>query len=102
MHWAVAAPFITERTDCGWLTPFVPAGRHQFTLVPTPLRHQDWHYRASRTTGKDEWKDFWRQAGAAIEASEGGIIAVFPQLAATIGLRQRLGFSHRPTVAWSF
>jgi hypothetical protein len=103
MKWIVVAPFITQPLERGWLSPFVPGERHTFGFEPTPAR-KDWHKRSSRATGGDEWKLFWRHASAGWKRTDSeGVITVFPQLAACVGMRKRLTLgSRRPILAWSF
>jgi glycosyltransferase involved in cell wall biosynthesis len=103
MKWTVVAPFITQPLERGWLSPFVPGNRHTFGFEPTPAR-KDWHKRDTRATGGEEWKLFWRHGSAGWKRDgDAGVITVFPQLAAVVGMRKRLSFgSRRPILAWSF
>lgn len=86
------------------MTPYVPGKRHQFRLIPRrdPLANLSWHNRSSRVTGYGEWFGYWNQSAEAWEAAQGGIITVFPQLAAIVGLRQRVARKRVPVVAWCF
>jgi glycosyltransferase involved in cell wall biosynthesis len=106
MHWAVAAPFFCKNTsdNLKWLDDFVPAGQHSFTKIlrQDRLAGLSWHNRSSRNTKLREWYGYWNQSGDAWETSQGGIITVFPQLAATVALRKRLSGKHVPVVAWCF
>ena len=52
--------------------------------------------------GWGDWASTWKQATAAWRESRGGVITVFPPLALAVGLRQRIGFEHKPIVAWCF
>jgi glycosyltransferase involved in cell wall biosynthesis len=81
--------------------PFVPAERHQFTIVPARPR-PSWHARSSRNANVGDWLQTWSQASAAWRASRGGVITVFPQLAFAAGMQQRVRFRERPLVAWCF
>ncbi|WAL58689.1 glycosyltransferase family 4 protein [Thermocoleostomius sinensis] len=101
MHWTVAAPFL-ERDDNHWLTPYVPGERHQFQLIPSQQPSANWHNRHSSVSGWKEWVMYWQQGKAAIEATQGGVITVFPQLAATVGLQQQKMGRRIPVVAWLF
>lgn len=103
MKWIVVAPFITQPLEHGWLSAFVPGDRHTFGFEPTPAR-KDWHKRQTRATGGEEWKLFWRHGSAGWKRRDGeGVITVFPQLAAVVGMRKRLSpSSSRPILAWSF
>ena len=102
MHWTIAAPFIQEANDSDWLTPFVPGKRHHFSVIPRQGVNQNWHNRASSVTDKKEWLEFWHQSKEALQTTQGGVITVFPQLAAMMGVRQRLARKHIPVVAWWF
>ncbi|MBW4422840.1 MAG: glycosyltransferase [Myxacorys californica WJT36-NPBG1] len=105
MHWTIAAPFI-ERQNFGsgnWLEPYVPGSRHQFTLIPREKPQENWHTRKSKFTGIGEWVNHWQQGWDAVQTTQGGVITVFPQLAAVVGLQQQLCFRRRiPVVAWLF
>jgi glycosyltransferase involved in cell wall biosynthesis len=101
MHWTVAAPFFKPE-DSGWLTPYVPGDRHQFQLIPNQRYSANWHDRKSSVSGWKEWMTYWQQGKAAIEATQGGVITVFPQLAATVGLQQQKFGNRVPVVAWLF
>ncbi len=100
MHWAVVAP----NFDGPWLTPFVPGDRHRFSVVPAPRnKTARWDARSRRTTRFGGWCRTFRRGRAALAARKGGgIITIFPQLAATVGLQQQLSPLAVPTVAWSF
>ena len=102
MHWVVAAPFITQSAEQGWLTRYVPREKHDFTLVPAPARTGEWHKRSSKTTDSQEWGIIWKHAKLALREAHGGIITHFPQLAAAVGLRRRFLRVRRPHLAWSF
>ena len=100
MHWTVAAPF--NRPGDTWLTPFVP-GDHTFEVVARPGHEQNWHERRSAVTSPREWYDFARQAQRTIRhARNGGVITVFPQLAAAVGALARVQHRNPPMVAWFF
>ena len=101
MHWSVAAGFTLDPRVDRWLVPFVRSDRHRFTLVPAP-RAVTWHQRARPLMGVAEWARTLAHGVAAWRASEGGVISVFPQLAVSVGLCQRLGRLRRPVVAWCF
>ena len=104
MQWNIVAPFFHEPSNSGWLTPFVPGERHNFHLIPRRdvWANLSWHKRASRVTGYGEWLGFWHQSSEALAALPGGIITVFPQLAAMVSLRQRFTPKRCPVVAWCF
>lgn len=101
MHWTVAAPF--NRPGDRWLAPFVP-GDHTFEVVARPGQELNWHERSSATTSLQEWREYLRQSQAALRGArpDGGVITVFPQLAASVGALSRLQRGRPPTVAWFF
>jgi hypothetical protein len=101
MHWTIAAPFTTDPKIQRWLVPYVPGNRHSFSLVPAQGR-ASWHNRNAYTAGAEEWMSAWKQGTAAWRDSQGGIVTVFPHLAAAVGLRSYLSFQKKPIVAWCF
>lgn len=104
MHWTIAAPFFKGTDNPTWIHSFVPGDRHQFDLISRrdTLADANWHDRASAVTGYQEWIKIWQHGCEAVEKTEGGVITVLPQLAATVGLRQRLAPRRVPVVAWWF
>ncbi len=103
MHWTVAAPFIHDpNTDGDWLIPYVPGDRHQFSVVPHGRPLRNWHNQSSSVTGYREWLTYLQHGREAIRTTEGGVITVFPQLASTVGIHQRISHRHIPVVAWLF
>jgi glycosyltransferase involved in cell wall biosynthesis len=102
MHWTVVAPFNAKRTNSDWLAPYVPGERHQFYFIPRPGGDVNWHNKSSAVTGKQEWSQFWQQTNEALQVRQGGIVTVLPQLAATVGVRQRFARKRFPVVAWWF
>jgi hypothetical protein len=102
MHWTIVAPFF-RGSQHRWLDAFVPPGRHTFAHLSWPGSGDgDWHRRSSSVTKLQEWLDYWRYGGNAWKARRGGIITVFPQLAAAVGFRQRACNEQVPVVAWCF
>jgi glycosyltransferase involved in cell wall biosynthesis len=101
MHWTIAAPF--NRPGDRWLAPFVP-GEHTFEVVARPGAELNWHERRSSISSPREWFDYARQARAALSCAgrDGGVITVFPQLAAAVGALARVQRCDVPTVAWFF
>jgi hypothetical protein len=106
VHWTVAAPFFDENCSANtpWLDDFVPSSHHSFTKVPHRSRsiRERWHMRSSRNTPLAKWLGFWQQAGEAWQTTEGGVITVFPQLAAMTGLRKRFSQKDVPLISWCF
>jgi glycosyltransferase involved in cell wall biosynthesis len=104
MYWHVVAPFIdtVPDRDSHWLTPFVPDSNSRFTCVRRPSKELNWHDRTSPVTGYQEWLSLWQQSREAVSSVEGGIITVFPQLAALVGIQKTLLRRRFPIVAWWF
>ncbi len=104
MHWTVAAPWIhkSNLTKEFWLTPYVDSSRHQFEIVPRSEPLPSWHERKSAVTGFKDWLIYWQQGVDAVKATKGGIITVFPQLPAVIGMQRRISGKRFPIVAWLF
>ncbi len=103
MHWTVVAPFNKTRTDSDWLSPLVPGGHHEFLFIPRPGKEVSWHTKKVPVTTCQEWLDFWQQSSEALQKRQGGIVTVFPQLAAAVGLQKQLqGGKRFPLVAWWF
>lgn len=104
MHWTIAAPFINKSNlkNQDWLIPFVPRTRHHFDIIPRGEPLQSWHERKSAVTGLKDWLIYWQHGVEAIKATEGGVITVFPQLPAVVGMQQRMTSKRIPVVAWLF
>lgn len=110
MHWTIAAPFLNQENiaQANWLERYVPGCQHQFTLIPRRRPLASWHERRSKFTSLNEWINYWQHGADALQASQGGVITVFPQLAAVVGF-QRQFLRHQflrkqqgPVVAWLF
>jgi hypothetical protein len=102
MQWNVVAPF--PGPPGRWIDDFVPAGQHRFRKIPfgDTAGRTEWHRRATRGTRLSGWMTYWATARDALKDSD-GIITVFPQLAATVGLRRKLlAKRDLPIVAWCF
>jgi glycosyltransferase involved in cell wall biosynthesis len=100
MHWTVLAPFNEKYTDSDWLSPYVPGNCHEFLFIPRPGKETNWHTKTVPVTNSNEWVDFWKQTDQAMAERQGGIITVFPQLAALAGLRQRMSGKRFPVLSW--
>ncbi len=100
-HWAIAAPFFETAHD-RWLTDFVPGDGHRFTKVPRVGQERSWHQRKRPVSGPGEWVQYARQGRRALAATEGGIVTVFPQLAATVAVQKRLSRRDVPLLSWFF
>jgi hypothetical protein len=103
MHWIVTAPFIdcTNSQD-SWLIPYVMGNRHQFTVLPRPKPLGNWHNQSASVTSYREWLIYLQHGYKAVQASQQGVITVFPQLASTVGLHQQFSSRRVPVVAWMF
>lgn len=104
MHWTVAAPFISKSNlkDEVWLTKVVPGTRHQFQIVPRSQPLENWHNKKSSVTGFQGWQRYWQHGVEAINNTQGGVITLFPQLPAVIGMQKRITGKRTPVVAWQF
>jgi glycosyltransferase involved in cell wall biosynthesis len=104
MHWTVAAPWIHKSNLMNefWLTPYVDSSCHQFEIVPRSEPLPSWHKRKSAVTGFKDWLIYWQQAADAVKATKGGVITVFPQLPALVGMQRRITGKRFPIVAWLF
>lgn len=102
-HWTIAAPFIHDLEQDGqWLVPYVSGDRHQFDIIPRPKPLGSWHNQASPVTNFAEWLTYLQHGKDAAQATDGGVITVFPQLASAVGMYQQLSRRQIPTVAWLF
>jgi hypothetical protein len=105
MRWSLAAPFINEQSrpeEKQWLIPYVPGDRHKFDVVPRSQPLGSWHKKNSKVTGLKDWELYWEQGSHALQTTQGGVITLFPQLPAIVGLQQRLSGKRVPIVAWQF
>lgn len=103
MHWTVAASFIhNPAIDGDWLLPYVPGDRHHFTIVPHSNPLTNWHNQSSSVTSYQRWLHYLDQGKEAVKQTQGGVITVFPQLASTVGMYQRIYRKQIPIVAWLF
>lgn len=106
MRWSVVAPFFTPAAvtpkQRRWLDDFVVSDRHSFDKVDLhDMRSGDWHARAGQPITREEWRSYWETAGRALHRND-GVLTLYPPLAATTGLRRRLGRSRKPVVAWCY
>jgi glycosyltransferase involved in cell wall biosynthesis len=102
-HWTIAAPFIHDLEQDGqWLVPYVPSDRHHFNIIPRPKPLGSWHNQASPVTNFSEWLTYLQHGKNAAQATDGGVITVFPQLASAVGMYQQLSRRRIPVVAWLF
>lgn len=100
MKWAVAAPYFESGED-QWISDAVDSSHHSFTLIPRFGAERNWHQSSSKA-GVGEWTNRVRQAKAAFDDPDCGVITVFPQLAAAAGICKLLKGKNRLLVAWLF
>ncbi|WP_243902704.1 glycosyltransferase family 4 protein [Aetokthonos hydrillicola] len=84
------------------MTKFVPGDRHELNIVPRPVPLQNWHNKKSSVTGPRDWLIYWEHGFKAMKSTEGGVITLFPQLPAVIGIQQCITGKRIPVVAWQF
>ncbi len=102
-HWTIAAPFIHNLEQDGqWLVPYVSGDRHHFDIIPRPKPLRSWHNKPSVFDKYDEWLTYLKHGKNAAQATNGGVITVFPQLASAVGMYQQLSRKRIPVVAWLF
>jgi glycosyltransferase involved in cell wall biosynthesis len=104
MHWTIAAPFVNKsnKEKEVWLTPYIPGERHKFERIPRSQPLQNWHERKSKVTGFKEWLIHWEHGMDSLAATDGGIITIFPQLPAVLGMQRRITGKRPPIVSWLF
>lgn len=104
MDWTIAAPFFQVNARNIWIDDFVTGSQHRFQKVGRVIPSGgNWHQRDHRATPLAEWRSYWKQATDAVKLSGGGVVTLFPQLPAIIGLRQNLGLTRElPIVAWCY
>ena len=105
MKWTVVSPFFDQDDvdNCRWLnTYFSKHHPYTFQLVAPRTPLPKWHDKKAKITTLAEWKIYWDQAAAALNTDTDGLITVFPQLPAAIGLQKLLKRSNKPVVAWVF
>lgn len=104
MKWAIAAPFIDTSNieTSNWLEKFVVGEDHEFELIPRSKPLPKWHDRKTKFTSLDEWFVYWKHAANALNANVDGVITVFPQLTASVGMQQVMRTNKKPVVAWLF
>ena len=104
MHWSIAAPFFNPGNKLVWIDDFIPGQRHSFTKIVRDIPNgSDWHARLRHATPLRDWLSYWNQARSAIRKSTGGIITLFPQLPALVGLNMALPNAiQRPVLAWCY
>lgn len=99
--WRVASPYFTEQTK-RWIDESIPHDVYRFERVQAIGSGQDWHARRTANSSLTEWKAYLQQANDAFSKPSDGLIAVFPQLAASFGMVSRFRRDDRPIVSWFF
>ena len=104
MNWAViAAYFRQEHVDNHmWLSRFVSPDKYNFQLMMRSSPITSWHERKVKFTTSSQWLIHWKHAASALNSDASGIITLFPQLPAVIGLQKLIKRSKKPVVAWTF
>jgi glycosyltransferase involved in cell wall biosynthesis len=104
MYWTVAAPHINKYNlgEESWLTKFVPGDRHHLHIVPRQKPLQNWHNKKSSVTEFSDWLIYWQHALKAMKDTQGGVITLFPQLPAVLGVQKTMTRKRVPIVAWQF
>ncbi len=102
--WSLCAPFLTSPTD-RWISDYTTSDRHRFEIVPRAGGEVSWHTKKAARTGLVEWRDFAKTAANALDLAvknDGGVVTVFPQLAAAVASRKKVRRQDQPLVAWFF
>lgn len=99
MRWGVLWNFAGDGND-QWLDDIVEPGHHRFVKIPTRRPESNWHERTSPRTSLNRW--LRSGAGQLGDSDVDGVITVFPPLAVTTGLRNRLRRRRLKHVAWAF
>ncbi|MCS6815313.1 MAG: glycosyltransferase family 4 protein [Cyanobacteria bacterium] len=104
MHWTIAASFINadNLSSQKWLVPFIPGNRHTFEIVPRPQPLPNWHHAKRSVTDISQWLIYWEHGKRCLQATQGGVITVFPQLAAVVATQAKLTGKKTPIIAWLF
>ncbi|MGD1856258.1 MAG: glycosyltransferase family 4 protein [Leptolyngbyaceae cyanobacterium] len=104
MKWAVVSPFFDQEDidRSRWLNQYFSSDEYKFQLVGPHQPLPKWHDKTVKITTLPEWKIYWEQATAALNTDADGLITVFPQLPAAIGLQKLLRRSKKPVIAWIF
>ena len=101
--WSVVAPFLTT-PESRWISDFVTDPTLEFSKVLQAGPQQSWHDKRSAKTDLSEWLRYSQSGAEALRATTngGGVVTVFPQLAAATGMQKRRRNSDAPLVAWFF
>lgn len=104
MKWSVVAPYFNEDdvVTNNWLSNYTSTDRHSFDLIARPTAVPNWHEKSVRYTTRSEWFGHWEHAALALNSDADGVITLFPQLPAAIGLQKLVKRTNKPIVAWTF
>ncbi|MGD1854731.1 MAG: glycosyltransferase family 4 protein [Leptolyngbyaceae cyanobacterium] len=104
MKWSVIADFFSQRhiDNNLWLNRCISEDKYSFQLLARSKPARSWHERTERLTPISEWFIHWKHATKALNSDSEGVITVFPQLPASVGLQKLLTRSKKPVVAWTF
>lgn len=103
-NWALGAPYL-ETAAHPWISDFVMSDRHVFQKIPHGGTNVSWHQKKSAHTSFGEWRAFTRTAAELVrwaDDHDGGVITVFPQLAASVATKKRIRRLDLPLVCWFF
>ncbi|MEA5466979.1 glycosyltransferase family 4 protein [Leptothoe sp. PORK10 BA2] len=104
MKWSVVAPYFNQDdvANNNWLSNYTSTKSHSFNLIARPTPVPNWHEKSVRYTTRSEWLGHWEHAALALNSDADGIITLFPQLPAAIGLQKIFKHTNKPVVAWTF
>lgn len=104
MKWNVAAPFFKPGSPNFWIDDYVNNSPHVFEKIarPNSAANLSWHNKKKPITTVSEWASYLLQGNASLNDNAEGVITVFPQLAATVGIKKFILSSRKPVVAWCF
>ena len=104
MKWSVVAPYFNQADvdNNNWLSSYISSPRHSFDLIARPTPVPNWHDKSVRYTTRSEWFGHWEHAALALNRDTDGVITLFPQLPAVIGLQKMFKRTKKPIVAWTF
>lgn len=101
-RWAVVAPFFTAERASWIVDENVSYGQNEFEFVRRSAPIQSWHEKAKQASSITDWFAYRRHAHTALSTESDGYIALFPQLAATLGSQMRLRRDDAPLISWFF
>mgnify|MGYP001800906688 CR=1 FL=1 len=104
MKWIVIADFFSQKhvDNNLWISRYFPENKYDFQLLARSKPAISWQERKAKLTPISEWFVHWKHASAALNSDADGVITIFPQLPASVGLQKLLTRSKKPVVAWTF